>query len=680
MQELEALLEGNNGEGATLSAILEQVLAAWQAAGPADRGEQEHFNGLVAAVRRRHERLDRDRERVEALERLLEQGRKLLEQNSEITDSDREKLARRWAAAPRPDDRNRVEELQQAFDNLQDKLRARLERQARLHDQELAEVQSLVEQLDRALTQGALQQALSFRDQARSRLKANLALSRGEMHELERDLNAFEPRINELRGWRRWGTFQAREHLCEEAETLAAAAEAQEPPTLAARVKQLRATWKALDGSEGAAPRPLWERFNAACERAYAPAQAWYEAQHLERQENLAAREALCEELERFEAATDWSEVNWRDADRFRRQLHNRWLQLGPVNWNDRKTVNRRYRQALKALDLHLDQERRRDWARRQQLVERVRGLVELEDLDQAIEGAKQAQGEWSPTVLSARNKEQNLWREFRAACDGIFARRQAQFQAQDAERLANLRHKEALCVELEELAGQDDTTVLRAFNRVQEIEDRWEATGPAPRDSFRAVQRRFAQAREAYLERHRRAERNRAREALLALRQGERLVHRLEAALEGGEVDLQALRAQWRELPTLPRGLGAGLEGRLEAAGRALEAGPEAAGKRAAALADHLEAAKVLCLRMEILADVETPEAFAQERLEYQVSRLSESLTSRTTEPTQRDLLDQARELALEWHALGVLPDAWWQRLTERFEGAQDALLTRED
>ncbi|MEZ5581989.1 MAG: DUF349 domain-containing protein [Candidatus Competibacteraceae bacterium] len=73
-----------------------------------------------------------------------------------------------------------------------------------------------------------------------------------------------------------------------------------------------------------------------------------------------AQKQAVCEQIERFESETDWSRVNWRDADRFLRDIQKRWHKIGPVNRADKKSLDRRFETALKRLDKHLHKERER--------------------------------------------------------------------------------------------------------------------------------------------------------------------------------------------------------------------------------------------------------------------------------------------------------------------------------
>jgi exonuclease SbcC len=234
----------------------------------------------------------------------------------------------------------------------------------------------LVRQLEVAAEEGELQHATEFQEQARHRLKHNIGLSRAQMAAIEERLQACAGRLGELRDWRRWGAHQAREQLCATAETLIGL-EA-EPTEIAQRIQQARDAWKDLDHHEGAAPKALWKRFNHACERAYAPCQAFFEAQNRERRQNLEKKQAICDQLEQFETATDWEQVDWREADRLRRRAQEQWYKSGPVNRTDRKTLDRRFQQVLQRLDERLGAERDHELQRRQQLIQRGSGASRI--------------------------------------------------------------------------------------------------------------------------------------------------------------------------------------------------------------------------------------------------------------------------------------------------------------
>ncbi len=76
--------------------------------------------------------------------------------------------------------------------------------------------------------------------------------------------------LGELERWESFGQQSARLQLCERAEAILA--QGLDASRTAAEVKKLREEWKALDAQHAGVPRSLWERFDGACEKAYAPA------------------------------------------------------------------------------------------------------------------------------------------------------------------------------------------------------------------------------------------------------------------------------------------------------------------------------------------------------------------------------------------------------------------------
>jgi len=80
-----------------------------------------------------------------------------------------------------------------------------------------------------------------------------------------------------------FGQHNARVQLCERAEALAA--ETHPPAQLAREVQKLRAEWKALDEQHAGVPKSLWERFDGACEKAYAPAARHFAELHAARKQ-----------------------------------------------------------------------------------------------------------------------------------------------------------------------------------------------------------------------------------------------------------------------------------------------------------------------------------------------------------------------------------------------------------
>jgi hypothetical protein len=686
---LENLLERLRQQGessAELTAAIQygarEAPAAWAYFGAVQDSEgrrlEQRFQELVAAIHEQERILQRNRIHANRLREVLEQAEKLLTQPSEVQEADIIPLRKQWETLERPESPTFAAELQSEFDSLLDKLRARIQRQLQERDREWQELQEVTTQLEAAIENGESQQATTLQEQARRRLKQNIGLSRAQMAQIEDRLQSCAAQLGKLRDWRRWGAYQAREQLCATAESLIGLEI--DPTEIARRIQQARDAWKELDHREGAAPKALWKRFNHTCERAYAPCQAHFEAQARERQQNFAQKSALCVQLEQFEATTDWEQVDWREADRLRRRTQEQWYKLGPVNRADRKSLDRRFHKILQRLDTHLDAERQREVQRRQQLIEQVQGVVESADLRIAIETAKRAQAEWPPTVQASPRQEQTLWKAFRAACDAVFARRQAEYQAADSERQTHLASKQALCEEIEALAKVKHEHLSQARARLHAAQQEWDAIGPIPRTEQRTLEQRFDAAIRQFADHEQTLRRNRDTQVFQHLHQYSRLCAQLEALLTMQPIDaaaLEALQQAWATLPELPQPLKESLQRRYDRVCQALTGSAEQIDRLRMELEQNLERKKIWCVCMEIVAGLESPPAFAQLRMEYQVARLSASLAGDATKP---EALYDPKALHKQWRLTGALPPGEEAELDARFLNALQTWQQREE
>lgn len=443
-----------------------------------------------------------------------------------------------------------------------------------------------------------------------------------------------------LADWARWGGNVSREELVKAGEELPA----QELPMaeLAKKVGSLRERWKSLDTLSGPAPKSLWERFDAACSLAYAPAAQHFKQLAEERHGNAAKAQELIAETAALAAqeSTDWKQVASASQ-----RLRQAWTRLGTIDRKEKKRLDTEFGAALDALSKPLETQRQIETARREQLIVEV-GLLKPSERN-TVDMLKALQEKWQELAKALpleRRAEQALWQRFRAACDDIFAKRKETAHAADHERREHLHAREALCASLETavIPDGDDKARTSAINQLlRDTRSAWNATGPVPRASEAKIEQRYqaavagvqAQA-DAIAERAGAAQAN-------ALRDKLRLVQALEAALADGDAgaDAQAWGGRWSALPALDAQYERSLQQRFAAAQAAL-------GEGAAAYVEQLQAneARLLdeVLRLEIVAGVDSGAEFARDRLKMQVEVLQSSLKSGQKPLTQVSQLMQ--------------------------------------
>lgn len=566
-------------------------------------------------------------------------------------------------------------EQTRAIQLLAERLESRLRTQRKHAEQRLRQFPERLAELETHLAEGELKQADPLHQSLLSALELiqSSGIDPNQSADFNRRLRALAPRLRELQQWRRWGADQHREMLCTEMESLMT----QEGPLLAARLHELQMDWKGLDKTGSPTNQALWDRFHTASERVYERCRPVIEAQAAEREANRLARERLCEQLEAFVAQVDWERVDWKKTLHAEREMRQAWSAIGPTEGRVRKALERRFHQSLRILDHHLDAERQCNQALKRDLIARVQGLIDLPDLESAIERTKALQREWHTTVPARQKDENRLWREFRAACDAVFERRALRQQVHAQELAEHLALREALCEEAEHLTATElDPKPLAAAQR--DLIARWRDAEslPVPRQAAAQIARRWQACREALEHRRWVAEQRQRLAVLERLERQAALCEHLELALIQGRrdgLDREQVRREWAELPTQEdHGLQRAITARFERALKATEDDGELDALRQSFAANGERRAQ-LCLRLEIAAGVETPSELAQQRLELQVARLAERLTE-----GEEDSLQSGLRLLMDWYLLGPAPHE--AALDQRFEQARAALASDSD
>ncbi|MBK1724472.1 DUF349 domain-containing protein [Thiocystis violacea] len=671
----------NGLEEAALASELERIAEAWQALPPlpeqAQRALDTHYAALMQAANR--DRADEPKpdepkpdERAQS-ERLIQTAAKLAQMLAEPKVLD-EKRARALL-----DEGGRLAEAlpgsdaATAFQEAAEPLESRLKHQRKQAEQKLARFDERLEALEAHLTQGELKKA----DPLYQSLQAGIDLvqasgvGRGEVARITKRLRALAPRLRELQNWRRWGADQHREGLCAAMEELV---DKEQPlEALAERLHALQMDWKGLDKTGSPANQALWERFHTASASVYERCRPFMEAQTAEREANRAARERACEQLDAFLAQVDWERVDWKKTLKAEREMRQGWAAIGPTEGRHRKALERRFHQSLRRLDQRLDAERKRNQAHKQDLVAQVQALIDLADLDAAIEQTKDLQREWHTTVPARQKDENKLWQRFRAACDAVFERRAVVQQAHANELKANLDTREAICQEARDSASREQDPKRLAFAQ-RELMERWRAAEhlPVPRQAAAQLAQAWKKGYAALEERRRAGEEQQRVASLDLLQRQSDLCQQLEHSALG---DAEGSAASARNLQALWSSLGVHEDATLQAAmqrrfDRALKAteDPAARTQQEAQMAANAERLQQMCLQLEIAAGVESPPELAQQRLELQVARLAERMTEGEEDPLQG-----AARLLHDWYLCG--PAARDDALNQRFARVRASL-----
>jgi hypothetical protein len=260
-----------------------------------------------------------------------------------------------------------------------------------------------------------------------------------------------------------------------------------------------------------------------------------------QREEALAAREAIVVEAETLADSTRWKSTGeqfaallqaWKEAPRIDRSREQAlWRRFSSA----RTSFDRRRRQHFAARDA----ERKEALGAKEVLIAEAEALASSTDWAGTTRAYRTLMDRWKAAPRGSRQDEDRLWARFRAAQDAFFAAREAVNAERDGEQRGNLERKEALLVEAEALLPMTDVAATK--RALRGIQERWEAIGHVPRSDKERIERRLRAVEDAV----RKADEKRWTATDPARRaRAEDTAERFRSALARAEADLATAQA----------------------------------------------------------------------------------------------------------------------------------------
>ncbi len=553
------------------------------------------------------------------------------EQLAAGTSIDHAELPSRWQALSRA---IRTPELTRRFEAAMTVVEQRRLAQVQATQQQThaarQQVHALLHAAEQALAAGQIQAARQAVDEIKALKTVAGMLPKPSVQRLGRAAQ----QLGELERWESFGQRNARTQLCERADALAA--QGLDPPQAAVEVQKLRAEWKALDQQHAGVPKSLWERFDGACEKAYAPAAKHFAELAARKKEARKQREAYIAESEAHAQALAAEPADWRAVERFLRDRDRGWREgdLGSVDPGAWKKLDARFKTALGSLREGLSKARDGAKAGRQALIDEANALLAKATEREVPSQIKAIQARWqeqAKALALLQRDERELWTKFRAACDAVFEARQAKRKEEDGRKSERRRALETLCAQAEQLSLAADKPEQELRRGLRELQEQWKREARGAEAEARALDPRFGKAKaalEAAL-----SARARSREAALwqALAAKERLCEEVDAWVQAGAAPAEAqatLESRWSGGAALPDAWERKLGARRDAALSAL-ADPGAAGEYRARMERAAGARREMLLELELLLGLESPPELQPQRMALQMKKLKERFSS---------------------------------------------------
>ncbi len=299
----------------------------------------------------------------------------------------------------------------------------------------------------------------------------------------------------ELKELDRKKNHEAKLELCEKAEALDKEENIKEAVK---HLNELHDEFKHIGPIPKEVQEEVWQRFKAASDKIYAKRKEYVDVLKKELKENMDKKLALGDEVASFldfksEKISDWNKKTKEILD-----IQKRWEAIGGIPREHARDVNKKFWSSFKGFFANknrffksLESKREENLKLKEELVAKAEALKDSTEWIKTADELKKLQQEWKdvgPVPEKARNE---IYKQFKAACDHFFDQKRAQHKSADKEFEKNLKEKEAICDKLEKIAKGKEVDI----DEVYDLQDQYAEIGFVPRNAIKKIQERYDKA-----------------------------------------------------------------------------------------------------------------------------------------------------------------------------------------
>ena len=287
--------------------------------------------------------------------------------------------------------------------------------------------------------------------------------------------------------------------------------------------------------------------------------------QEKEREENLAAKQAIIEDLKAIVEKQEDVSATFPEF----REIQNRWRAVGPVPVQNYRDLNDTYQFYVEKFydmvkinrDLR-DLDFKKNLDAKEKFCEIAEKLAENDNIVDAFRELQKLHEQWKEFGPVAKEYREQIWDRFKAATAVINKRYQAFFESQKEAQVENLAAKTALCEKIEELCTREVGSSVEWNNlskEVEEIQKNWKSIGFASKKENQKIYDRFRAACDKFYE-NKRAFYTDYKDSMNAnLAKKEAIIAEAEALKTSTEWKKTTdqfinLQKQWKEIGSVPR------------------------------------------------------------------------------------------------------------------------------
>lgn len=205
---------------------------------------------------------------------------------------------------------------------------------------------------------------------------------------------------------------------------------------------------------------------------------------------------------------------------------------------------------------------REQNLAAKNEVLEKLRKLVDSEETTTSISALKEIQNEWRSIGPVPSQYVRSLWANYSALIDRFYDKRSIYFELKELDRKKNLEAKLEICEKAERLDQVEN--IKEAIKELNQLHEEFKHIGPVPKDEQEEVWRRFKAASDKIYQRRREFFENLKNNLQENLNEKRRLSEEVQefAAFDSDKTadwnaktrEILELQKKWEAIGSLPR------------------------------------------------------------------------------------------------------------------------------
>jgi len=454
--------------------------------------------------------------------------------------------------------------------------------------------------------------------------------------------------------WKDFVTEPKYLELCEAMEALVG--DKRSPEAVAKDIKDIQSRWKSLGYSENSDTH--WERFKSAGDSAYEPCAVFFGERKQTREANLKEREKIVDTAHSVLTETPWDEQpDYKNIEQRMSKMMSDWKKITDVEHHAGQKQWQRFSTIRTEITAKLTPVYDANIAQKHQLIEQAKALSEADLKEESLPRLQQLQTRWKQIGISRRKEDQAAWTLFKNATDAAYEKIQGARQNKRETENQQIDPFRDIARKITTLAAKAND-LADADHQFEQLQADYSSLPKLPKELAEklteGLDKDYHRACDKYAKARDRLLNAASKKELHAFAEKARLCTELEklSTLEASESEIQQLHADIDDIEIHDKRISKRFAKRVA---MALEPNKTTA----------TEQRRKLCIDVEILLGMESPEEDKAMRMQTQLERMKQQGIGSSPAEKQK-ILEQSR---LDWFCLpGAAPDQQ-ATLNERFE-----------